>query len=309
MITQDRILSNGDGYSSDQFIVVHSTANPGATALDHISYWMRLVAENTFTMARYVTDWEGVVYRVAPDNTKLWEVGNGNPYVYGIELCETDNAAQFEAVWQTATAWAAGELGRRGYGIDRLISHDTARQRWGGTDHTDPLPYFARFGRTWDNFIEDVKTKMEPVDKTKVWINACADVDAQRFKVEHRDGSYRIQSVSCGKYLTLPAGKIKPGLDFVVWPENGTLSQEFLLEKWTNNDLFIWFVFRSAINPDMCLGVSDGSHANCTFVQLENYSDQDSQRWQLVRCDTYDSYYIVNMTSGKFLEVVGGGYQ
>ena len=154
------ILTNGNGYSSDEYLVIHSTANPGATAQNHLDYWRRILGQWDFSMARYVVDWNQIVYQIAPNNTLLWEVGNGNSRVFGIELCEGKTQAQFDAVWAAATEWAAKTLKAKKKGIDKMISHDTARQWWGGTDHTDPLPYFKRYGRTWQQFVDEVRRKM-----------------------------------------------------------------------------------------------------------------------------------------------------
>ena len=53
--------------------------------------------------------------------------------------------------------WAAWQLKKNGWGIDRLISHNECRVKWGGTDHTDPDDYFESFGKSWSQFKAAVK--------------------------------------------------------------------------------------------------------------------------------------------------------
>lgn len=157
MAIVERIVSNGHGSLDPSYLVIHETANPGATALNHVAYWSR---DDTYAV-HYVGDWTGAVYHTVPDDRLCWHVGNGNAYTVGIELCHATNAEDFERVWRLGVAFAAGFLKSRGWGIDRLISHDDCRIRWGGTDHTDPLAYFRKYGRSWEQFKQEVAAEME----------------------------------------------------------------------------------------------------------------------------------------------------
>lgn len=142
----------GHGQISPSYLVVHSTANPGATAQDHVSYWTRM--GNGSTMAHWVMDWTdgGTVYQMAASDRLVWHVGNGNRYSVGIELCEATDQGDFDLEFDQAARWCADFLRSRGWGLDRMVSHNEARQMWGGTDHTDPTAYFARFGQSWATF-------------------------------------------------------------------------------------------------------------------------------------------------------------
>ena len=140
----------GHGTINTQYLVVHSTANPGATAKNHVDYWTR--QGNSSTMAHWVIDWTGQCYQMAYSNRLVYHVGYGNRYSCGIEICEATNTADFANGFDEAARWCADFLNSKGWGIDRMVSHNEARTIWGGTDHTDPAPYFARFGRTWREF-------------------------------------------------------------------------------------------------------------------------------------------------------------
>ena len=66
----------------------------------------------------------------------------------GIELAHATNWEDFSAQWDQAVAWAGDYLNSRGWGIDRLLSHNDCTWIWGGSDHTDPTGYFAEYGRS-----------------------------------------------------------------------------------------------------------------------------------------------------------------
>lgn len=159
----ERIVSNGHGSLSPKYLAIHETANRGATAGNHVKYWMT----NDAYAVHYVADWTGLVFHTVPDDRLCWHVGGGNAYCVGIELCHATNVEDFIEVWRTGVEFAAYYLAMRGWGIDRLISHNDARLRWGGTDHTDPAGadgksgYFGEFGHTWAEFVEEVRERLE----------------------------------------------------------------------------------------------------------------------------------------------------
>ena len=157
MQIKESIICQGHGWLSADYICIHETANPGATALNHVSYWR---GNDTYAV-HYVGDWTGIAYHCVPDNRLCWQVGNGNSRVIGIELCHATNAADFQRVWDLGVEWAAWALKRHGWGTGRLISHYQAAQWWGGSDHTDPIGYFQQYGKTWDQFVAAVARKMK----------------------------------------------------------------------------------------------------------------------------------------------------
>lgn len=146
----DVMTMSGHGTISPSYLVVHSTANPGATAKNHRDYWNRI--GNNGSMAHWVIDWTGTCYQMAPSDRLVYHVGYGNRYSVGIEICEATNATDFAEGFDEAARWCADFLRSRGWGVSRMVSHNEARTLWGGTDHTDPVPYFARWGKSWADF-------------------------------------------------------------------------------------------------------------------------------------------------------------
>lgn len=157
---EDYVFPQGRGWNWPEYLIIHETANPGATALNHVNYWS---SGNQGGEAHYVTDWTGIVYHTTPDDRATWNVGgNANSWTVGIELCHATNQADFEKVWRTGVEFAVWYLNSQGWGIDRMMSHYQANQTWATySDHSDPIGYFEEFGKSWEQFVQEVKDEME----------------------------------------------------------------------------------------------------------------------------------------------------
>ncbi len=155
---KETIVNSGHGANSASYLVIHETSNPGASAYNHYLLYSRGYAY----AVQYVMDLDGsTVYHTMADNRKAWAVGNGNSHCVNIELCHATSREQFDKQWSEAVKWAGDYLNKRGWGIDRMISHNDARMRWGGSDHTDPLGYFMQYGKSWNQFKAEVASYMK----------------------------------------------------------------------------------------------------------------------------------------------------
>lgn len=150
-------VAEGHGSLDADYLAIHETAEPNATAAMHLNYW----SHTPKYAVHYVADWNDVIYHAVKDDRLCWHVGGGNRYCVGIELCHATNRDDFERVWANAVEFATWYLNMRGWGLDRLISHNDATNRWGGSDHTDPLDYFESFGKSWGQFKQEVADAME----------------------------------------------------------------------------------------------------------------------------------------------------
>ena len=149
----NKYVSNGHGYLNASYLVIHETANPGASAYNHTLLWSR----NDTYAVHHVMELDGsTVYNTVPENRLCWHVGNGNYATVGIELAHATNASDFSKQWNEAVKWAGDELRAHGWDTSRLLSHYEAAQRWGGSDHTDPNGYFRQYGKTWAEFKQAV---------------------------------------------------------------------------------------------------------------------------------------------------------
>lgn len=160
---KEAIVASGHGTLIPQYFAVHSTANPGATAANHVSYWRN----NPDYAVHLVSDWDEA-YHTVPYDRICWQVGNGNATCEGLEICEALTREQFERGLEVARSVILQRLAAHGWTVDGNVrSHDWFTRIYGGSDHTDPLPYFNRWGWTWDMFIQFLKEEdMTPAD---VW--------------------------------------------------------------------------------------------------------------------------------------------
>ena len=158
----ENIISVGHGSINPSYLFIHETADPGATASDLVSYWKR----NPSYIVHYVCDWTGTVYHCMQDSRKAWQVGYGNGYGVGMEICHATSKENFEKAWGTAVEFAACYLKEKGWDISHIMSHHEAAKKWGGSDHTDPDGYFESFGRSWSEFKNEVSAKLNGTNTT-----------------------------------------------------------------------------------------------------------------------------------------------
>ena len=160
---KEAIVASGHGVLIPQYFAVHSTGNPGATAANHVSYWRG----NPDYAVHLVSDWDEP-YLTVPDARLCWQLGNGHAVGGGLEICEALPREQFERGLEVARSVILQRLAAHGWTVDGNVrSHDWFTRIYGGSDHTDPLPYLNNWGWTWDMLITFLKEEdMTPAD---VW--------------------------------------------------------------------------------------------------------------------------------------------
>lgn len=153
-VLQEFISFNRSGVSLQPVgLVIHSTATPGATAQAERNYFN---SGDRQASAHYVVDWTQAVQMI-PEDEEAWHAGpTANARFLSIEICEpAGNApALFQQAWGNAAQLARQICDRHGWKQDRLWSHARISKTFGETDHTDPIGYFAEYGKTFDEFIQ-----------------------------------------------------------------------------------------------------------------------------------------------------------
>lgn len=170
---QRRIVAPGHGgfvKPNPIYFAVHSTANPGIPAINHVNYWSRPASQQggqEFAV-HLVSDWKEA-YQCVEFDRMCWQVGNGNKTCIGLEICEATNRTDFEKGLSIARDVILQTLSRFGWGVDRVRSHKWFTENYGGSDHIDPIPYFARWGWSWDKFIEYLKDGDDMPTVEEIW--------------------------------------------------------------------------------------------------------------------------------------------
>lgn len=154
-MVKERIVAQGHGNLNPTLFCVHSTANPGATAQNHADYWSR----NGENAVHLVSDWTECLHCV-PYDRLCWQVGNGNAVCEGIEICEATNAEDFKRGIDIAAEAVAERLNAHGWTTYQMRTHKWFSENYGGSDHTDPIPYFDRYRYSWEDFVNLVDSKL-----------------------------------------------------------------------------------------------------------------------------------------------------
>lgn len=145
-------------------IVIHETADPGATAQNEAIYFNREWM-NMYAYVHAFVDHTGTIQMMTP-NYGVWGAGPvANNRFVQVELCEENNREDFIRGVNNDAIYAASILRRyllkpndAAYdGKGTVWSHHAVSRFLGGTDHTDPDGYFAKFGYRFSQFYQLVK--------------------------------------------------------------------------------------------------------------------------------------------------------
>lgn len=145
-------------------IVIHETADPGATAMDEAIFFNREWMHRYAYVHAFVDD-TGVIQMMTP-NYGVWGAGPmANNRFVQIELCEETDPVAFLKSINNDAIYSASILHRyhlkpndAAYdGKGTVWSHHAVSRFLGGTDHVDPDSYFAQHGYRFSQFYQLIK--------------------------------------------------------------------------------------------------------------------------------------------------------
>lgn len=144
-----------------QGIVIHSTATPGATAQNEHDYFN---SGDRQASAHGFIDWTQII-RTIPENEVSWGCGpTGNHKYLNYEMCEPAgyDPAKFQEVWNR-TVWLVAEACvRNNWGTGpNVFSHRGVSLAYHETNHTDPIQFLAKYGKTWDELLAAIDAEIE----------------------------------------------------------------------------------------------------------------------------------------------------
>lgn len=151
-------------YGKPEGIVIHETADPGATAHNEAIYFNREWM-NMWAYVHAFVDHTGTIQMMTP-NYGVWGAGPvANNRFVQVELCEESSRANFIQSVNNDAIYAARILHRYNLkpndaaydGKGTVWSHHAVSRFLGGTDHTDPDGYFAKYGYRFSQFYQLIK--------------------------------------------------------------------------------------------------------------------------------------------------------
>lgn len=150
-----------DGVGKYQGVVFHYTDNPGDSArfeADYVKSNWRSAFVHEFIDA-------DEIIQVADPDYKAWGAGQyANDKFIHLELCHESTKNDFDISYKkiirrTAEYLYINQLGvspAKSDGSGTLWGHIDVTRYLGGTDHSDPIAYLAKWDITWSDVIEDV---------------------------------------------------------------------------------------------------------------------------------------------------------
>lgn len=148
--------------------VLHETATTGATDENEQKYFN---SGYKGASAHAFVDYDSITQTV-PWEEQSWHAGpTANRNFIGIELCNFNDPKLFQEVWNRAV-WIFAYVHVHIINIlviskDTLMSHAEVSAKWKETTHTDPIAYFAKFGKTVDDFRAAVQEEVNKMLKPK----------------------------------------------------------------------------------------------------------------------------------------------
>ncbi|WP_414838643.1 GW dipeptide domain-containing protein [Carnobacterium sp. TMP28] len=148
---------NGNGQAEG--ILIHETANKNSTIFSEINY-MTLNWQNAFVHAFVDKDY---IIQIHPADFAVWGAGKkANPRFYQIELVEHNTFHQFAQSVNNDAYLAAYMLHYYNLEPSRATksgggtvwTHDEVSRYLGGTNHTDPVGYFKKWGYSVNEFYD-----------------------------------------------------------------------------------------------------------------------------------------------------------
>lgn len=154
---------------NSQGLVLHETDTPGATAQNEHDYFAATYRGGS---AHYFID-PNVTLQVIPENEQAWHAGaTANRLYLSIEMCRPAEHDQdwFDAVWDRTVDLAVDICIRHEWNTDPVWSHRGISEKYGETDHTDPIEYLAEYGKTWQDLLNAIAQRIKGGEK-KVFAN------------------------------------------------------------------------------------------------------------------------------------------
>jgi N-acetylmuramoyl-L-alanine amidase CwlA len=198
------------GVGRPEGIVIHETAEPTWTAASGAQHFMN-EWKTKQTYVQSLVD-SGAIINIGSNDYQTWGTGAvANKRFISIELCETTNQTNFiksvnNLAYYTATLLRQYNLKpdlATNDGFGTVWSHYDVTHYLGGTDHSDPVGYFAAHGYDMNQFYALVQSWYGKLGKVKAKASA---KNANVIKLGATSSVYAGPSTNYKKVRTLKKG-------------------------------------------------------------------------------------------------------
>lgn len=171
------------------------------------------------------------VYNFAPETMVCWHIGDkyGNAHAIGYELCELSAASEFAKVWENAVNKYAELCKKYGLSVDRILGHCEAHDKGIASDHSDPEPYFRRFGKSMEKFRADVKARLSG-QNTGAQTGTAATATKQYSPYAYA----RVTNLAAGDHLNVRTAPNADANRLAAWPQLSEGNEVDVVEMYTN---------------------------------------------------------------------------
>lgn len=187
-------------------IVIHETATPNATAQNEYNYFN---TGNRQSSAHAFIDDKEIVQCIEWDN-KAWHAGKtANQNYIGIELCHFDSSFKFNIIYSQAVELFAylfiNVLKMNIVTNENLMSHNEVSMKWKETNHTDPVSYFKKYGKTIEGFRNDVQSRINQLNEEELFKQSLQKIQSKNIisSPDYWMNNCKMNKKVEGKYVNL----------------------------------------------------------------------------------------------------------
>ncbi|MHA3065330.1 N-acetylmuramoyl-L-alanine amidase [Lacticaseibacillus saniviri] len=318
-----------NGVGKPEGVVIHDTANDASTIWNEITYMQR-EWNNIGAYVHAFVDANNIV-NIAPTDYITWGAGGfANSRYIHIELAHSHSTADFAKSVNNDAYYTAYLLKQYGLPLTRaksngtgtLWSHADVSNYLGGTDHSDPVGYFANYGYDMNQFYDlvskyytnmggsvtppstDFDTVVSSSDVNKQATVNGNNVNGVYYLTSRGFESFGMSSMYNGQTFTVTKlAKTKKGLEMALLTRNGSpvawIQSNRLTYSTVNSDPV---VSRSAINETVTLnmGAAVSYLLNSGFSQFTTASGEQATAVEKATTQSGTVYYLINKNGSNW---------
>lgn len=212
MIIENKLIPSScyGGKLYPEGYLIHETAAPNGRADAIRNGFIRSGESST----HYIVDYDKVIQCV-PLDRQCWGAGpTANSKYIQTEHCHYDDTERFNLVWKNGIELARLIVKRFDFGPGNIVTHHMTSIWWGETDHTDPDDYFAKHGKTFDQFVNEIFKKEVKKDMSVQYPQPWpVDPEGKKWRIDWIDFNFT-PGLTVWLLISSPSAKA-PGVPYI----------------------------------------------------------------------------------------------